>query len=237
MSNPTPDHLDRLNRRNPPNIIMKNAILKLLFSRVGPAVKALVSSLLGWLVTYLAGFGIMLDADLQMHISVAITGVIWLTIDFLVNKYAGDNVAIIQKAYGLEVDKVLGPITTAAAVDPDQTPKAIPMQGLRSVPENPRPFSAIVIPSWVVMVLKLIPWRVLFAYVLQKWLGITPAQFEEIIKTVQLAESKPLDGEQKGLFVVASIDRAYPQFKPHECNAAVALAVAGLASDGQLKLS
>lgn len=109
----------------------------------------------------------------------------------------------------------------------------VPLAAIAKLPVS----GSVSIPTWAVLILKMIPWRVLFAYVLQKWLGITPAQFEEIIKTVQLAEAKPMDGEQKGLFVVASIDRAYPQFKPHECNAAVALAVAGLASDGQLKLS
>jgi uncharacterized membrane protein len=110
--------------------------------------------------------------------------------------------------------------------------------GLVSDPAfSPKAAGAIVIPSWVPLLLKLIPWRVLFAFVLQRWLGITAAQFEEIIKTVALAESKPMEGEQKGLFVVASIERAYPGWKPHERDAAVALAVAGLASDGTLKLS
>ena len=231
------DLLERLNRRNPPNMKIKDAILKLIFSRLGPAITAIVSAALGFLVTKLASYQILLDAELQTQISGALTGLIWLTVNQLVNKYFGDKVEVIQKAYGLEADRWLGPVTTAAAVDPKQIPMAVAVQGLQSVPANTRAFSAIVIPSWVVMVLKLIPWRTLFAYVLQKWLGITPAQFEEIIKTVQLAEAKSMDGEQKGLFVVASIDRAYPQFKPHECNAAVALAVAGLASDGTLKLS
>jgi hypothetical protein len=233
----TPDYLERLNRRNPPNIRMKNAILKLIFSRLGPTITAIVSAVLGFLVTKLASYQIMLDADLQTQISGALTGLIWLTVNQLVNRYMGDKVEIIQQAYGLEADRWLGPVTTAAAVNPDQVPRPLEAQGLRSVPANTRPFSAIVIPSWAVMVLKLIPWRTLFAYVLQKWLGITPAQFEEIIKTVQFAEKQPVDGEEKGVFVISSIARAYPQFKPHERQAAVALAVAGLASDGTLKLS
>jgi hypothetical protein len=233
----TPDYLERLNRRNPPNIRMKDAILKLIFSRLGPTVKAIVSSLLGWFVVWLAGFGVMLDADLQMHISVAVSGLIWVAIDQVANRYLGKNVRTIQRAYGLIEDDWLGPVTTAAAVNPDQVPRPLEVQGLRSVPANTRPFSAIVIPSWVVMVLKLIPWRTLFAYVLQKWLGITPAQFEEIIKTVQFAETKPMDGPLKAEFVVANIERAWPALKQHECDAAVALAVAGLASDGTVKLS
>jgi len=105
------------------------------------------------------------------------------------------------------------------------------------VPTSTRPFNSIVIPSWVIMVLKLIPWRILFAYVLQKWLGISSAQFEEIIKTVQLAETKPVDGTLKAEFVLSNIERAWPNLKQHEREAATALAVAGLAADGQLKLS
>jgi hypothetical protein len=229
--------LERLNKRRPPNIIMKDAILKLIFSRLGPVITAIVSAILGFLVTKLATYQIMLDAELQTQISGALTGLIWLTVNQLVNRYMGDKVEIIQQAYGLEADRWLGPKTTAAAIDANQIPKAIPIQGLRSVPANSRPFSAIVIPSWVVMVLKLIPWRTLFAYVLQKWLGITPAQFEEIIKTVEHVENKPIEGSEKATVVDGNIVRAYPQFRPHERQAAVALAVAGLASDGQLKLS
>ncbi len=101
----------------------------------------------------------------------------------------------------------------------------------------PKASSAIVIPSWVPLLLKLIPWRVLFAFVLQRWLGISPAQFEDIIKTVAHVDSRPIKGDEKGVVVDGAITQAYPQFRPHERDAAVALAVAGLASDGQLKLS
>ena len=117
------ESLERLNKRRPPNIKMKDFFLKLIFSRVGPAVKAIVSAILGWLVTTLASKGIMLDANLQNHIATALTGLFWLGIDFGVNKYFGDNVAIIQKAYGLEADHWLGPKTTAAAIDPKQIPR------------------------------------------------------------------------------------------------------------------
>ena len=114
--------LERLNKRRP-NIVMKDFFLKLIFSRVGPAVKAIVSSILGWLVTWTAGLGVMLDADLQMHIATALSGLIWLTIDSIVTKYLGDKVEVIQKAYGLEADRWLGPKTTAAAIDPKQIPR------------------------------------------------------------------------------------------------------------------
>jgi hypothetical protein len=113
----------KMNQTDKPNIIMKDFFLKLIFSRVGPAVKAIVSAFLGWLVTTLASKGIMLDANLQNHIATALTGLFWLVIDFGVNKYFGDKVAIIQQAYGLEADRWLGPKTTAAAIDPKQIPK------------------------------------------------------------------------------------------------------------------
>jgi hypothetical protein len=97
--------------------------------------------------------------------------------------------------------------------------------------------SAVVIPSWVGVVLRLIPWRVLFAFVLQKWLGITPAQFEEIIKTVGYVDGKPLKGVEKAMFVHDNLSRAYPHLRSHEREAAVALAVAGLVSEGKIQLS
>lgn len=122
MSFPTPPHLDRFNKRKKLNIDMKDLFLKVIFSRVGPAIKALVSSALGWLVIRAATIGILIDADLQLHIATALSGLIWLTIDFFVNKYLGDKVAIIQQSYGLEADRWLGPKTTAAAIDPKQIP-------------------------------------------------------------------------------------------------------------------
>jgi hypothetical protein len=97
--------------------------------------------------------------------------------------------------------------------------------------------TTVSIPTWAVLILKMIPWRVLFGYVLQKWLGITPAQFEEIIKTVAHVDGRPIAGAEKAVVVEGALTRAYPQLRPHEREAAVALAVAGLASDGQLKLS
>jgi hypothetical protein len=115
--------IERRRDNNPKKIDMKNLIFKTLFSKVGPLVTALVSWALGWLVTFAAGLGIFLDANLQLHISSALTGLIWLTINHLVNKYAGDRVEVIQKAYGLEADRWLGPVTTRAATDPKQAPK------------------------------------------------------------------------------------------------------------------
>lgn len=99
------------------------------------------------------------------------------------------------------------------------------------------PRASIVVPSWLVVILRMIPWRILMAYVLEKWAGIAPGQFEEIIKTVLAAEPKALDGGEKSMLVHDSASRNWPELKPHEREAAVALAVAGLASEGKLKLS
>lgn len=117
------DTMAKRQKKHPNKIVMKDFFLKLIFSRVGPAVKALVSSLLGWVVTWTAGLGIMLDADLQIHIASALSGLIWLTIDYLVTRYLGDHVETIQTAYGLEADRWLGPKTTAAVIDPQQIPR------------------------------------------------------------------------------------------------------------------
>ena len=94
---------------------LKAWVLKLIFSRVGPAVKAGVSALLGWLVTHLAGLGIVLDADLQLHITSAITGLAWLAMDWAINNYAGNHAAAIQTALGVERDRWLGPVTVNTA--------------------------------------------------------------------------------------------------------------------------
>ena len=117
------DAMARRQKRHPNKIVMKDFFLKLIFSRVGPAVAAIVSAILGFLVTKLAAIGIMLDANMQSHISYALTGFIWLTINHLVNKYLGDKVQVIQEAYGLQADRWLGPVTTQAATDPTIIPR------------------------------------------------------------------------------------------------------------------
>lgn len=256
----TPDYLERLNRHNPPNIRMKSFLssmtiwgflISLLSRFIGHEVTAEQGASLATQATEAWPMIVGVFADIAVAYrrvsatnfdvgrfaspafwaaligglmsAMQASGVDWSAAEMQLPQKVGVAVASITGLVGF-VLQLVGPARASMPLglmaDPGLTPKA-----------------AITVPSWAVMLLKLIPWRVLFAYVLQKWLGITPSQFEEIIKTVQLAETKPMDGEQKGLFVLASIDRAYPQFKPHECNAAVALAVAGLASDGQIKLS
>jgi hypothetical protein len=115
MSFPNPPHIERRRAANPNKLDPKGWVLKLIFSRVGPGIKAAVSALLGWLVTWLASFGILLDADMQMHIASALTGLIWLALDQIINRYAGDHAAAIQSALGVEADRWIGPRTVAAA--------------------------------------------------------------------------------------------------------------------------
>jgi hypothetical protein len=117
------DAMAHRQKHKPNKIVMKDLILKALFSRVGPAIKAIVSGILGKLVTWAASLGIMMDASLQQSIALSLTGIIWLAIDYYVNKYAGDHAETIQKAYGLEADRWLGPKTTAAAVNPEVIPR------------------------------------------------------------------------------------------------------------------
>jgi hypothetical protein len=59
MSFPNPPHVERRRAENKKKIDPKGWVLKLIFSRVGPMVKAGVSAALGWIVVKLASFGIM----------------------------------------------------------------------------------------------------------------------------------------------------------------------------------
>jgi hypothetical protein len=115
MSFPNPPHIERRRAENKAKIDPKGWVLRLIFSRVGPLVKAGVSAALGWLVTTLASFGIMLDADMQMHVASALTGLIWLAIDQLINRYAGHQTEAIQHALGVDADRWIGPKTIEAA--------------------------------------------------------------------------------------------------------------------------
>jgi hypothetical protein len=115
MSFPNAPHIERRRAENEKKIDPKAWLLKLIFSRVGPGIKAAVSAALGALVTWLTSFGVMLDADMQMHIASALTGVIWLGLDQLINRYAGQHAAAIQAALGVEADRWIGPKTIEAA--------------------------------------------------------------------------------------------------------------------------
>jgi hypothetical protein len=115
MSFPNPPHVERRRAENKKKIDPKGWVLRLIFSRVGPMAKAGVSAALGWIVVKLASFGIMLDADMQLHISSALTGLIWLAIDQLINRYAGSQAEAIQQALGVDADRWIGPKTIEAA--------------------------------------------------------------------------------------------------------------------------
>jgi hypothetical protein len=99
---------------------MKNFILKLVFSRLGPSVTSGVSVatgfLLGWIVNATSALGFHLDAAQQTTVSLAISQTIYWLITELVNKYAGEHAEAIQKAIGTKVvDRWIGPETVAAA--------------------------------------------------------------------------------------------------------------------------
>lgn len=126
MSFPNPPHIERQRHANPQKLDVKAWILKLIFSRVGPGIKAAISATLGALVTWLTSFGIMLDADLQMHVASALTGIIWLALDQLINRYAGQHAAAIQSALGVEADRWIGPRTVAAATEAKRPTEILP---------------------------------------------------------------------------------------------------------------
>jgi hypothetical protein len=115
MSFPNPPHLERKRAENAKKLNPKGWLLRLIFSRLGPLVKAGVSAALGWLVTSLASLGIMLDADMQMHVASALTGITWLAIDAAVTRYAGHQAEAIQQALGVDADRWIGPRTIEAA--------------------------------------------------------------------------------------------------------------------------
>lgn len=129
---------------------MKNFILKLVFSRLGPSVTSGVSVatgfLLGWIVNATSALGMHLDAAQQTTVSLAISQTIYWLITELINKYAGEHAEAIQKTIGTKVvDRWIGPETVAAAQEAAQkaanqsTGKAEPevYQGL-PVPPTPK---------------------------------------------------------------------------------------------------
>ena len=96
--------LERYNKRKKPNIIMKDTILKAIFSKVGPILVAgvamligLISSKLDSFYAYLATFEFIVPTDVQSAISYGITGIVWLAINYAINKYAGEHAKAIQE--------------------------------------------------------------------------------------------------------------------------------------------
>jgi hypothetical protein len=253
--------LERLNKRRPPNIRMKSIFSSM---TIWGFLIALVSRFLGHEIAATDGTNLVtqamegwplivgVGADLMVAwkrvtatkfdvgkfaspvfwaalIGGAMTTLQTLGVDWSGIENLPEKVGLAAASIGGFVGFILQLIGRARASQP---------LGLVSDPAaSPKASASIVIPSWVPLLLKLIPWRVLFAFILQRWAGISPAQFEEIIKTVGYAEGKTLDGGDKAMLVHDNLARAYPRLKPHEREAAVSLAVAGLASDGQLKLS
>lgn len=129
---------------------MKNFILKLVFSRLGPSVTSGVSVatgfLLGWIVNATSALGMHLDAAQQTTVSLAISQTIYWLITELINKYAGEHAEAIQKAIGTKVvDRWIGPETVAAAQEAAQK-AASPSTGVEPevyqgipVPQAPKP--------------------------------------------------------------------------------------------------
>jgi uncharacterized protein YacL len=102
---------------------MKNLILRLVFSRLGPSLTAgisyLVGKLLGWIVMATSAVEFHLTAAQQTEISLTVSAVIFWLLTQLVNKYAGEHSetlqSILQKANPtLKVDRWIGPETIAA---------------------------------------------------------------------------------------------------------------------------
>ncbi len=99
--------------KNPKKIDPVAWMLKLVFSRVGPMITGLVSMTLGFVVTQLAQFNIVMTAEVQLQLSGFVSFVVWGAIQQAVNHYAGKYAEMIQTALGLEPDRWIGPKTAA----------------------------------------------------------------------------------------------------------------------------
>jgi hypothetical protein len=124
MIHPSLSYLERARLRNKPGSL-KAWVFKLVFSRVGPVIGAAVSAAVGWLVTQLAAFQIYMDADMQIQVASFFSFVIYGVINYLVNRYAGDNAAAIQEALGAKVDRWIDKETIEAAAARAPKPKEI----------------------------------------------------------------------------------------------------------------
>jgi len=113
---------------------LKTFALKLVFSRLGPTITSAVSIatgfLLGWIVSGTSSLGFHLDATQQTTVSLGISQTIYWLITELVNKYAGEYAAALQKAIGgIPVDRWIGPETVKAAEAVAQTAASSPSTG------------------------------------------------------------------------------------------------------------
>jgi hypothetical protein len=110
------DFPKRRNSKTPTlNTYMKAQILKLVFSRVGPLITAAISTAVGFIVVQLARIGLVLDADQELQLIATASGLIYTAINYLVNKYAGEQAKAIQEALGVVKDGWIGPVTIATA--------------------------------------------------------------------------------------------------------------------------
>lgn len=105
--------IDRQRQQNPKKIEPVAWILKLVFSRLGPAITGLISMALGVIVTQTARLGIEMDAEVQMQLVGVISFLVWGAIMQAINRYTGKYADLIQEALGVTRDRWIGPSTAA----------------------------------------------------------------------------------------------------------------------------
>jgi hypothetical protein len=118
-----PPHLKRRREKNPnkvePTTMIKDTILKYLFSKMGQPIAAGVSFVAAYilqiLVTTMAQYlEYHIPAEAQTKILESVTAACYALINVLLHKYAGDKAVQIQKAVGVDDDRWIGDVTVAA---------------------------------------------------------------------------------------------------------------------------
>ena len=130
-------YLNEVVAKRKPAGTVKSWLMKLVFSRIGPVVTGLISTVIGFAMSFLTSklslIGVSVPADMQMEIAGFLSFTVYGSITFLINKYAGDSAAAMQEALAkasgmkLEVDRWIDLKTIDLATKINYTPKATPV--------------------------------------------------------------------------------------------------------------
>jgi murein L,D-transpeptidase YcbB/YkuD len=93
---------------------MKNALLKLLFSKAGPYIAGAVGSGLAVASVKLASYGVVLTPDEQTQFAGWLAGAIIAAMQGMLLAKSSNAVKEIQQATGSPIDGVAGPVTIKA---------------------------------------------------------------------------------------------------------------------------
>lgn len=123
MPLPEPAHLRRRREKNPnkiePVVIMKDFILKFLFSKMGQPIAAGISVIAGFIVHYTVVYMAQylhyaVPVETQSYIAEGVSAFCYAAINFILHKYAGDRAEMIQRSVGVNDDRWIGNETLQA---------------------------------------------------------------------------------------------------------------------------